>query len=176
MMAQYCPSCGDEVVLSSGNPSCDYLIIEEFPELILPAPSMSYQNRYQKEEWTPKKILANELAKVGMNVQQFYMLSVYPHSDNSPTPNETCYDWGIEQVIERIPEYRGIIILGGNLCKFFTDYELKQVQGLSSVSSQYLPDGDIPRVFLPTLRSIYSTGAGEFRLGLERFVSQLQGE
>jgi hypothetical protein len=44
---------------------------------------------------------------------------------------------------------------------------------LSGVNSQYLPDNDVPRVFLPTLRSIFVSGAGEFGLGLRRFVSQI---
>lgn len=172
MTQQYCPACGEEVVMSSGSQDCDYLIVEEFPELCLPTPAMV--SKWQKEEWTPKKILSSELAKVDMVIQQFRIVSAYPHlPPANGQPLENCYNFGLEQVMGECFGKKGVIVLGGNLCKTFTGYELKQVQGLSNVPSQYLPDGDIPRVFLPTIRSIYSTGAGEFSLGLQRFVQQL---
>jgi hypothetical protein len=76
-------------------------------------------------------------------------------------------------MLSEIQNKKGVIILGGNLCKYMTGYDLKQVQGLSSVESQYLPDSDVPRVFLPTIRTLYSTGGGEFTLGIQRWVSQL---
>lgn len=173
-MARYCPVCTEEVTNSSGNSDCDYLIIEEFPELVLPPPSANGWQR-QKEEWTPRKILVNELAKIGLVIQQFYILSAFPHHQpNNGTPNEQCYDLGLEQVRSAMEGRRGIIILGGNLCKQMTGYELKQVQGLSGVDFLLGWDaGDMPRVFLPTIRSIFSTGAGEFGLGLKRFANQI---
>lgn len=174
MTNQCCPSCGNEVIPNVGSQDCDYLIIEEFPELILPTPAMV--SKYQHDEWTPKKILINELSKVNMVVQQFRIVSVYPHECMDGMPTENCYNWGMEQAIGECVGKKGIVVMGTNLCKFFTGYELKQVQGLSGVPSQYLPDNDIPRVFLPTLRSIYSTGAGEMHIGLQRFANSLQGE
>ena len=171
-MSSYCPSCGDEVCLPLNSQECEFIIIEEFPELVLPAPA--FQSKYARDEWTPKKILGRELAKVGMVWQQFRIVSVYPHlpPDNG-MPNENCYNLGLDWAVNEISSKKGVIVLGGNLCKYFTGYELKQVQGLSSVNSQYIPDGDIPRVFLPTLRSIFVSGAGEFGIGLSRFVEQL---
>jgi hypothetical protein len=49
---------------------------------------------------------------------------------------------------------------------------LKHVQGLSGVETTYLPP-EIPVVFLSTIRTLYSVGAGEFSLGLTRWSSQL---
>jgi len=173
-MTQYCPACGEEAILPTGSNDCDYLIIEEFPELVIPTPAVG--SRWQKDEWTPKKILVNELVKVGMVWQQFRIVSVYPHlppSDGQPLEN--CYNFGMEQSISECAEKKGVIVLGGNLCKYFTGYELKQVQGLSGVNSKYIPSDEI-RMFLPTIRSIYSTGAGEVGIGLSRFAKQLQGE
>lgn len=176
MTNQYCPVCLEEVVPNSGSEECDYAIIEEFPELVLPTPSM--QSKYHKDEWTPKKILMNELDKIGMVIQQFRVISVYPHlPPENGTPIENCYDSGFGRMLSEIQNKKGVIILGGNLCKSMTGYDLKQVQGLSGVESQYLPDGDtylpneMARVFLPTIRTLYSTGGGEFTLGLQRWVS-----
>jgi hypothetical protein len=179
-MSNYCPSCGDEVVPSLHSESCDYLIIEEFPELVLPAPAM--MGKWQKDEFTPKKILVNELDKIGMVLQQFHVISVYPHlPPQDGIPNENCYTFGLEQATSLINLKKGIIILGGNLCKTFTGYDLKQVQGLSGVPSNYLSIrlnggflGYGELMFLPTLRAIYSTGAGEFSIGLQRFAKSVQ--
>ena len=174
-MTKYCPSCVEEVVPNSGSEECDYAIVEEFPELVLPTPAML--SKWSKDEWTPKKMLGNELAKVGMVIQQFRIITVYPHlPPETGQPNENCYDAGFGRMLEEIQTKKGVIILGGNLCKSMTGYDLKQVQGLSSVESQYLPDGDIPRVFLPTIRTLYSQGAGEFTLGLKRWMSLQLGE
>ena len=170
---QYCPVCGEEVINPVGSNDCDYLIIEEFSELVLPPPAIT--SRWQKNDWTPRKILVNELAKVGMVLQQFRIVSVYPHlTPESGQPNEDCYATGLSFAMDEIHNKLGIIILGTNLCKEFTGYELKQVCGLSNVPYLLGHDtGDMPRVFLPTIRSIYSTGSGEFRIGLQRFVKQL---
>ena len=166
----YCPACGDEVIPNSGSEECDYAIVEEFPELIIPTPAML--SKYQREEWSVKKILMNELDKIGMVIQQFRIISVYPHlPPETGQPNENCYDAGFGRMLEEIQTKKGIIILGGNLCKSMTGYDLKQVQGLSGVESQYLPDTDVPRVFLPTIRTLFSTGSGEMRLGLKRWMS-----
>jgi hypothetical protein len=172
-MPNYCPACAEEVVPNSGSQECDYAIVEEFPELVLPTLSMRYTSGlFSKDEWTPKKMLGNELAKVGMVIQQFRIISVYPHlPPDSGIPIENCYESGFARMVEEIQTKKGVIILGGNLCKKFTGWELKQVQGLSGVESQYLPDGDIPRVFLSTIRTLYSSGAGEFTLGLKRWAS-----
>jgi hypothetical protein len=170
-MASYCPSCLEEVVLNTGSEECEYAIVEEFPELVLPTPSM--QSKWQKDEFTPKKILINELAKVGMVIQQFRIITVYPHlPPESGIPIENCYDSGFGRMLSEIQTKKGVIILGGNLCKKFTGYELKQVQGLSGVETTYLPP-EIPVVFLSTIRTLYSVGGGEFTLGLKRWSSQL---
>jgi len=169
-MTRYCPACGDEVVEPIGAPDCDFLIVEEFPELILPEPAMTWK---KKEEWTVKKILASELAKVGMIPAQFRIVSSYPHlPPANGQPNENCWDVGLGWAVDEIPSKSGIIILGGNLCRTFTGYELKQVHGLSEVESEYIPN-DIPRVFMDNIRTIYSKNSGEISLALRRFVSQL---
>jgi len=170
---QYCPACANEVVPNSGHPQSDYLLIEEFPELVYPpAPANGWQKR---EDWTPSKIVANELAKVGMLPQQFHIITVYPHHVPSDgQPSENCYSVGLEQAISIIGQYKGVIVLGANLCKTFTGYPIDQVQGLSDVPSQYIPDGDIVRMFLPNIRSIYATGAGEFSIGLKRFADKVR--
>ena len=173
-MTNYCPSCAEEVVPNSGSLECEYAIVEEFPELVLPTPSM--QSKWAKDEWTPKKMLMNELDKVGMVIQQFRVITVYPHlPPESGIPIENCYDSGFGRMLSEIQNKRGVIILGGNLCKKFTGWELKHVQGLSGLQSTYLPI-EIPIVCLPTIRTLYSTGSGEFTLGLKRFVSNLLGE
>jgi hypothetical protein len=173
MTSQYCPACAEEVVLNTGSEECEYAIVEEFPELVLPTPSM--QSKWQKDEWTPKKILMSELAKVGMVIQQFRIISVYPHlPPESGIPIENCYDSGFGRMLSEIQTKKGVIILGGNLCKKFTGWELKHVQGLSSVDFLLGYDvGDMPRVFLSTIRTLYSVGGGEFTLGLKRWLSQL---
>jgi hypothetical protein len=170
-MTQYCPACADEVVPPSNNGN--FLLIEEFPELCLPERAMSQWER-KKDEWTPRKILQNELQKVGMTIHQFTIMSAFPHKvpDNGQ-PNEDCYNAGLEYALSCIPQYQGVVVMGTNLCRSFTGYELKQVLGLSDVVSQYIPDGDMPRVFLHNMKTIYATGAGEFHIGLERFASQL---
>jgi hypothetical protein len=172
---KYCPACMEEVVLNTGSEECEYAIVEEFPELVLPTPSM--QSKWSKDEFTPKKILINELAKVGMVIQQFRIITVYPHlPPESGIPIENCYDSGFGRMLSEIQNKKGVIILGGNLCKKFTGWELKHVQGLSEVHSDYLPDIDrnIPRVFLSTIRTLYSVGSGEMSLGLKRFAKQLE--
>ena len=171
-MTSYCSVCAEEVVDPVGDVQNDYLIIEEFPYVIIPpAPQVL---KWKKDEWTPRKIVANELTKVGMVIQQFHIVSVFPHRipDNG-MPNENCYQVGLENVVTKISKYKGVIVLGTNLCKEFTGYDLKSVCGLSGVDSKYIPDGDVPRVFLPSINSIFSTGSGEFGIGLRRFAKQL---
>jgi hypothetical protein len=170
-MTQYCPSCGEEVVESLNSQDCEYLVIEEFPEIVLPTPAMV--SKYHKDEWTPKKILVNELAKIHMVLQQFHVVSVYPHlPPEDGIPLDNCYAFGLEQARLQMENRKGIIILGGNLCKGMSGYELKQVQGLSGVDFLYDVE-DVPKVFLPNIRTIYATGAGEFSLGLKRFSTQI---
>ena len=166
----FCPACGEEVVPNSGSEECDYAIVEEFPELVLPTPSM--QSKWSKDEFTPKKILSNELAKIGMVIQQFRIITVYPHlPPESGLPLENCYSSGMSRCLSELEGKKGVIFLGGNLCKYFTNYELKQVQGISGVDFLAGCDvGDMPRVFLPTIRTLYSS-SGEFTLGLKRWAS-----
>lgn len=167
---RFCPVCAEEVIPNSGSQECNYAIVEEFPELVLPTPAML--SKWSKDEWTPKKIMMNELDKVDMVIQQFRVITVYPHlPPESGMPDANCYESGFARMVEEVYGKKGVIILGGNLCKRFTGYELKQVQGLSGVHAVY----DIPATFyLPTIRTLYSSGAGEFTLGLKRFVSQLE--
>jgi len=178
-MNQNCPACGNPVVQGSGNLNCDFLIIEEFPELCLPEPPKTGWMK-SREDWTSRKILIAELAKVGMVIQQFRIVSVYPHTVDADKKKRVldpnCQQFGLEQVVSEILDRKGVIIFGKELCKEFTGYTLKQVQGLSGVNSQYIPDGDVPRFFAEPLRTILNPknpGVGEFRIGLERFVSQL---
>jgi hypothetical protein len=173
-MTNYCPACAEEVVPNSGSQECEYAIVEEFPELVLPTLSMRYTSGlFSKDEWTPKKMLGNELAKVGMVIQQFRIISVYPHlPPDSGIPIENCYKSGFNRMLNELEGKKGVIILGGNLCKAFTGHDLKQVQGLSKVDFLMGCDvGDMPRVFLSTIRTLYSGGAGEFTLGLKRWAS-----
>ena len=173
-MSQICPVCMEEAVSYTGDSLCDYLIIEEFPELNVKVSGSSWK----KDEWTHKKIMNNELNKVDMTINQFRIVSAYPHlPPASGIPNEKCYDFGLSLLPDEMISKLGVIVLGSNLCKEFTGYDLKQVQGLSNVDFLLGYDvGDMPRVVLPSIRSLYSTGNGEFSLGLSRFAKQLQGE
>lgn len=173
-MNQYCPSCGEEVVEGLGNPTNDFLIIEELPDLCLPERPKSQFMR-QKDEWTSKKVLNAELGKIGMDIRQFRIVSVYPHlPPESGIPVENCYNFGLGQVRLEMEGKQGIIIIGGNLCKEMSGFELKQVQGLTGVDFLLGYDaGDMPRAFLPNIRSIYTQGAGEFRIGLNRFAKMI---
>ena len=176
-MPNYCPSCAEEVIPNSGSQECDYAIVEEFPELVLPTPAML--SKYQRDEWTPKKILMNELDKIGMVIQQFRIITVYPHlPPENGAPNANCYQSGLIRAEEAMTGKKGVIVLGVNLCKLLTNYELKQVQGLSNVE---LRDDCKPypvptMMFLPAIRTLYSSGAGEFTLGLKRWASFQLGE
>lgn len=171
MNNQFCPACAEEVINPAGSTDCDYIIIEEFPELCFPTPAML--SRFSRDEWTPKKILSNELAKIGMVPQQFRIVPAYPHP-SSGEQDENCYKFGLSCVGHEMENKKGIIILGSNLCKEMSGYDLKKVQGLSGVDFLLGYDvGDMPRVFLSSVRTIYSVGAGEFRLGLQRFANQI---
>jgi hypothetical protein len=108
MTSQYCPSCLEEVVLNTGSEECEYAIVEEFPESVLPTPSM--QSKWAKDEWTPKKILMNELDKIGMVIQQFRIITVYPHlPPESGIPIENCYDSGFGRMLSEIQNKKGVI-------------------------------------------------------------------
>ena len=167
---RYCPVCAEEAVSPLGSTDNDYLIIEEFPYAMLTPKRTSFN----RNEIFPQSILQLELDKVGMLLGKFRFVSVFPHfSHENGDPNANCYASGLARAVDEINGKKGVIILGANLCKEFTGYELKKVCGLSYVDTKYMPDGDVPRVFLPSIDTIYSTGAGEFGLGLMRFAKQI---
>lgn len=165
----HCPACGNETVPVVINAS-PFLIIEELPELVLPD-----QKKTQfADEWTPRGMLHNELQKVGMSIHQFDIVSAFPHTvPENGKPDENCWKAGLDYAIGFIPKYKGVLILGRNLCKEFTGYELDKVMGLSDVESKYIPDGDIPRYFLQPVRYFYSVGSAEFAIGLQRFAERV---
>jgi hypothetical protein len=173
--AQYCPACAEEVVPNMGSAECDFIVVEEFPDMILPEPAIQGWMKNRRPEWTPRKILENELGKLGMVIQQFRIISVFPHLPPADgMPNENCYQAGLERARNEMEGKQGIIVLGDNLCKEMTRYNLKGVHGLTGVDFLLGWDaGDQPRMFIDHPRKVLlpkHPGIGEIRIGLERFA------
>lgn len=168
MTQQYCPACGDPIVQPDIQ-GRSFLIIEELAELVYPEKMKSkYDN-----DFTVREILKIELQKVGLMLQQFDIVQVYPHVvPENGMPNENCFDAGLDYATDLLVKYKGVIVLGGNLCKIFTGYEINKVQGLTDVESKYIPSG-MPRMFLNKMQSFYAVGNGEFELGFKRFAEQV---
>lgn len=174
MSRQHCPVCAEEVVSPVGRADAEFLAIEEYPHMIFNPP-------LQGNDIPPSKIFRREVAKAGLNIAQFRIVSVYPHVLDGEDMDERCWKVGNEMFLEElykfgkinnddVRDWRGILVFGSTLCSQFTgdNYKLDGVVGLTGVP-HYLQT-NAPVMFLPSIKTVYSQGAGELQLGLKRFA------
>lgn len=161
-MAKRCPACGNEVVSAMGRADSDFLAIEEYPHMIFNPP-------LQGNDIPPSKIFRKELAKAGFNIHQFRIISVYPHLLGENEMDERCWSAGMNVLVSgELPPYKGILVFGNALCSELSAYKLDEVMGLTGISHRLTTDA--PVMFLPSIKTVYSQGAGELQLGLKRFA------
>jgi hypothetical protein len=83
-------------------------------------------------------------------------------------PEESCYTFGLEQVIKEAKGRRAILLLGSECSRIFLKKNVTDISGLK-MKSEYL---DAPLVMATVNPALLISGVvGEFRLALQRFAA-----
>lgn len=150
-------SCGKSIVPAHGPIDSPILLCGEFPgleEVKQGRPFVGPSGR----------ILRSELMRVGINLSDCRVTNIALHM----FPEDGCYTYGMEQVINEARGRRAILLLGSECSRIFLEKSVLQVSGLV-VKSKYL---DAPVIVVAPNPAIVISGTlGEFRLAVERFAA-----
>ena len=149
-------ACGKLAVPPRGNEKAEILIVGEFPgveEIKQGRPFVGPSG----------KILRSELARVEINLSDCRVTNVALHQ----FPDDPCYQFGLEQVINEAKGRRAIFLLGSECSRIFLEKSVLQVSGLV-VKSKYLAAPLIMAAPNPAI--VISGTLGELRLAIEKFA------
>ena len=148
-------ACGKISVPPRGPEKAEVLIVGEFPGI--------EETKQGRPFVGPSgKILRSELARVDINLSDCRITNVALHM----FPEDQCYTFGMEAVIQEAKGRRAIFLLGSECSRIFLEKSVLQVSGLV-VKSRYLAAPLIMAAPNPAI--VISGTLGELRLACERF-------
>lgn len=157
-----CPSCSEEGVAPKGNKNAKYLLVFNKPYL---TPAV----RTRKDSVTGIDVLRKEFAKVGLDLAEFRIASLWLHE---PTKNDNCYTAGRDLVLEEAKGKQVVVLVGAEPVEEFTQYSAADVYGLEVESASLSA-----RVFvLPKPEGVFvrGSGIGELRLSVQKLGRMLE--
>ena len=164
MKNQICPSCQSTCISPSGH--SNLLIITESPTKtdIKMGRLFSTSSMFT----TAGYVLRKELARVGLDLSQFTIVSLWQHE---PNKSEECFRLGYETVLDNAKNKKAILLIGAEVVETFTHYKVSDVSGLQ-VDSPILSASIIYALVNPSMALARSMG--EVRLGIEKFSRRLE--
>jgi len=156
-----CPVCeSEEMVLPSGNPKSNILIVGEFP-------GRDEIKRGRPFVGGTGKIFQIELAKVGIDLKGLRLCNLWLHP---PNKNQDCLNNGIETVLKEARDKEAILLLGSDTVSYFCDKKVSDVTGLR-VQSNLLSAPIIMACLQPAI--VFHSVVGELRLSLQKFSREV---
>lgn len=167
-MTQHCPSCAGKICSPSGH--SDILLLGEFPGRAEMERGRPFSTHHMYT--TAGAVLRRELARVGLDINQFRVSNLWLHE---PNDNENCKQIGYEQALDEAKGKNAILLIGSDVVSTFTQYKVMDVSGLQ-VDSSILSAPIIYAMVNPALALQPGKGIGEVRNGIEKFAKRLEDE
>ena len=166
MRNQTCPICNADCISPSGH--SDLLIIAESPTKI----DIKMGRLFSTSSMftTAGFVMRKELARVGLDLSQFRVSSLWIHE---PNKNEECFRVGYDAVLEEAKGKKFILLVGAEVVETFTGYKVSDVSGLQ-IDSPVLSAPIIYAMVNPSMALARSVG--EVRLGIEKVGRRLEKE
>jgi uracil-DNA glycosylase len=172
-MKHLCPVDALEVVGCRGRSDSDILVILSHPDwadVIKGVPfALDESERYAKT--TSGSVMQRECIRAGIDLNMLRCCVLWPHKDMD---DERCMQENLNTVVlKEARNKRAILLVGAQAVKFFTGYNVDDVNGLQ-VSSPMLSAPIIYPLVNPSSVLIKGAGVGEIRFGLEQFAAAIQ--
>lgn len=166
MSYQQCPVCNTPMVLANGPINSKWLLVGY-------APGREEANKGIPFVGRAGESLRFELGRVGIQFERCRSTNLWVHADNK---NEACLEYSTQQLMHELMVHRdGVLFLGSELAGMFNRTPLMEVCGIP-LSRIDLLQMDIPCVYIPSPGAIMNVPLGEFRLGISKFKSMIEGE
>ncbi len=152
-----CRVCGKELVLPTGGSRSVLGIIMEysFP------PDKPEGGKYKKESITAREILRLELIRVGIDIDQCRLTSIWTHA---PSVSDRDFSSNLAAAIRAVKQCRVILLLGALSVETFLGVKVGEIGGLR-VTSDLLP---LPIYATKSSSDLFHGTLGEFRFALEQ--------
>ena len=157
-----CPVCGTErCVPPAGRKDSPVLLVAEFPgdEEVLDGQPFTGRTG---------TIFKQQLGQLGWSLSNFRMMNLWQHP---PNKNEKCLKHGIQTVIKEAQGKKGILLIGSDVAKAFTQYNVSEICGIP-VESDYFSAEVIMAMVNPAI--VFHGVLGELQLGLEKFLKRIE--
>lgn len=155
-----CPACNEEGIAPRGRKDARYLLVFNKPYPVL----SGVQSKYKKEQLSGLDVLRKELQKVGLDLSEFRIVSLWLHE---PSKNLDCYKIGRDIVLDEAKGKQAVILVGAEPVDEFCGLSASDVYGLQVES----PTFSAPVVFvIPKPEGVFvrGNGIGELRLSIEK--------
>jgi uracil-DNA glycosylase len=160
MNRQKCEYCGDLLIQPWGPPNSTILLVGEFPgkddimEGIAPVGVVG-------------QILANELAKVGLNLYSCRFVNLWQHAKN----DECNLDWHIQQMVKEFENRKYILLMGSEVTQTLIVKSAMELSGLR-IKLNLAPKAIVYASPNPAI--LLHTPVGEFRDALVKFRKEIK--
>lgn len=170
-----CPACNQEIITASGPQHAPILLVGEFPG---------------KEETQQGVVmvgamggvLRNEMSFVGLDFKRCRKMNLWQHvppkTKKPPFVYDadgnivTCYDIGVQAVIDEAQERKAILLMGSDVVREFVGKSVTEVTGLL-VNAPRLPNIPIVACLNPAI--VFHGSVGELRFALKNFAKAVEG-
>jgi len=167
MRIETCSICGTKICHPFGH-SDDLLIIVDAPTRLDIEKGQLFSTSHMFT--TSGKVFRKELARVGLELSQFRVVSLWEHE---PSKVEECYLEGYHKVLDEAKGKKFIWLIGSEVVETFTKYKVSDVSGLE-VDSPVLSAPIIYAMVNPSMALARSLG--EVRLSIEKVAKRLEQE
>jgi uracil-DNA glycosylase family 4 len=129
------------------------------------------------------EILRQELAYHGLDIYACRLGNLWLHEPAKPPnrkketlklvakQNEACLAYSVKKILKKAKKCKAILLIGAPSVKYFTGYNVSEVNGLK-VKSDMLSAPLIMACVQSA--SVFHGGVGEFRLAIRKFVQELE--
>lgn len=168
MIRSVCPTCNSPTLHAFGSPQSQLLIVGDAPDKA----SLSEGRLFASNSnfMTAGKVLRQETARVGLDIYQFRVTSLWTHA---PNKSGECFKVGYENVLDEAKGKSAILLVGSEVVETFTPFKVSDVTGLQ-VDSPLLSCPIIYAMVNPSI--VFAKSYGEVRFAIEQFNKRLKEE
>ena len=161
-----CEVCGSPIIIPSGNPNANILIIDEFPTEEDMAVGRAYAGEYSY-------ILRSEFAKAGFDLLQCRITTLWLHAPEKEGSGKRADHshsmWHKEQALKECMDRTAILCLGTDVTQFFLGYNSTEISGIPMTS----PITSAPLVMgTRSTQDVIGGTNGEYALGIRKFIQE----
>lgn len=172
---QHCPVCDKVGVTVDGPSKSPVLIILSHPDwadVITGRPFSLDPLGSKHPKTTSGAIMQAECMHVALDLPSYRVACLWIHQEMK---KKECFEIGRDIVLAEAVDRKAIILVGAQAVKYFTDYNVSDVNGLP-VTSGMLSAPIIYPLVNPSQVLLKGAGVGELRFGLSEIANRLKQE